>query len=179
MLELKEPPTSLHNVLERDKDDDNREGEEEEDDEDNNDNVQGETPKDEDDEGEEDDAQFVDTDPAPPKCWTQSQQAQQDEQESSLVKDILSDDKKQQKSQMEVQKTSKELASPSDSQPSSQGEGSEPVPEEADLQDPGNEDESAVKEVAKLNTKNKVQMKALLEARDLCYAADKLSAQKV
>ena len=63
--------------------------------------------------------------------------------------------------------------------PSSQGEGSEPAPEEADLQDPGNEDESAVKEVAKLNTKNKVQMKALSEARDLCYAAEKLSAQKV
>ena len=88
----------------------------------------------------------------------------------------MSDDEKQQKSQMEAQKTSKESASPSDGQPSSRGEGSEPVPEEADLQDPGNEDESAVKEVAKLNTKNKVQMKALSEAQDLCYAADKLSA---
>ena len=39
--------------------------------------------------------------------------------------------------------------------------------------------ELAVKEVAKLNTKNKVQMKALSEAQDVCYAADKLSAQKV
>ena len=76
-------------------------------------------------------------------------------------------------------KASKESASPSKGQPSSQGEGSGPVPGEADLQDPGNEDESIVKEVAKLNTKNRVQMKALLEARDLCYEADKLSAQKV
>ena len=95
------------------------------------------------------------------------------------MKEILSDDKKQQKSRMEVQRTSKEAASPSDSQPSSQGEGNDPVPEEADLQDPGNEDESAVKEVAKLNTKNKVQIKALSEAWDQCYAADKLSAQKI
>ena len=86
---------SLHNVPERDKDDDNREGEEEEEDEDNNDENQGETPKDEGDEGDDDDdddAQFIDTDPVPPKHWTQSQQAQQDEQESSLVKEILSDD---------------------------------------------------------------------------------------
>ena len=36
-----------------------------------------------------------------------------------------------------------------------------------------------MKEVAKLNTKNKVQMKALSEAHDKCYAVDKLSAQKV
>ena len=173
---------SLHNVPERDEDDDNREGEEEGDDDDNNDDAQGETPKDEDDEGEdddEDDAQFIDTDPVPPKHWTRSQQAQQDKQESSLVKEILSDDEKQQKSWMEAQKASKESASPSDGQPSSQGEVSEPVPEEADLQDPGNKDELAVQEVAKLNTKNKVQMEALLEARDLCYAADKLSTQKV
>ena len=76
------------------------------------------------------------------------------------MKEILSDEEKQQKSQMEVQKTSKELAPPSNGQPSSQSEGSEPVPKEADLQDPGNEDESAVKEVTKRNTKNKVQMKA-------------------
>ena len=178
---------SLHNVTERDEDDDNREGEEEEDDDDNNDDTQRETPKDEDDEdseGEEDnedDAQFINTDPVPvpPKCWTRSQQAQQDEQESSLVKEILSDDEKQQKSQMEVQKVSKELASPSKGQPSSQGEGSGPVPGEAVLQDLGNEDESVVNKVAKLNTKNRVQMKALLEAWDLCYEADKLSTQKV
>ena len=89
---------SLHDVLERDEDDDYKEDEEEEDDDGNNDDIQGETPKDEDNEEEEDDeddAQFVDTDPVPPKCWTQSQQAQQDEQESSLVKEILFDDKKQ------------------------------------------------------------------------------------
>ena len=94
------------------------------------------------------------------------------------MKEILSDDEKQQKSRMEAQKASKELASPSEGQSSSQGEGSGPVLGEADLQDPGNEDKSVVKEVAKLNTKNKVQMKTLLEARDLCYEADKLSAQK-
>ena len=91
----------------------------------------------------------------------------------------MSDDEKQQKSWMEVQRASKESASPSDSQPSCQGEGNEPVLKEADLQDPGNKDESAVKEVTKLNTKNKVQMKALSEAQDQCYAADKLSAQKL
>ena len=80
---------------------------------------------------------------------------------------------------MEVRKASKESASPSDGQPSSQGGGNKPVPKEADLQDPGNEDKSAVKEVAKLNTKNKVQMKALSEAHEQCYAADKLCAQEV
>ena len=175
---------SLHDVLEEDKDDDYKEDEEEADDDVTNDNIQGESPKNEDNEEEEDnkdDTQFVNTDPVHPKHWTWSQQAQQDEQESSLVlvKEILSDDKKQQKSWMEVQRTSKESASPSDGQPSSQGEGNEPVPEEIDLQDPGNEDESAVKEVAKLNTKNKVQMKALSEAQDQCYAADKLSTQKI
>ena len=113
---------SLHDVPERDKDDDYKEDEEEEDDDDNYDDIQGETPKDEDNEGvedDEDDAKFVNTNPIPPKCWTQSQQAQQDEQESSLVKEILSDDEKQQKSWMEAQKTSKEFASPSDGQPSS------------------------------------------------------------
>ena len=89
------------------------------------------------------------------------------------------DDEKQQKSQVEVRRASKESASPSDGQPSSQGEGNEPVPEEADLQDPGNEDESSVKEVAKLNTKNKVQMRALSEAHDQCYVANKLCAQEV
>ena len=36
-----------------------------------------------------------------------------------------------------------------------------------------------MKEVTKLNTKNKVQMKALSEAWDQCYAADKLSTQKI
>ena len=173
---------SLHDVPERDEGDNyEKEGEEEDEDNDN-DVIQGDTPKDEDNEEEEDnedDAQFVDNDPVPPKCWTQSQQAQQDEQESSLVIEILSDDEKQWKSRVEVQKASKESASPSNGQPSSQGEGNEPVPEEADLQDPGNEDESVVKEVAKLNTKNRVQMKSLSEALDQCYVADKLCAQEV
>ena len=170
---------SLHDVPERDEKDEEKEDEGEDN---NNDIIRGETPRDEDNEEEEDDeddAQFIDTDPVPPKHWTQSQQTQQDEQESSLVTEILSDDEKQQKSQMEVQKASKESASSSDGQPSSQGEGNKPVPEEADLQDPGNEDELVVKEVAKLNTKNRVQMKALSEARDQCYAADKLCTQEV
>ena len=57
---------------------------------------------------------------------------------------------------MEAQELSKESASSSDGQPSSQGKGNEPVPEEADPQDPGNEDESVMKEVAKLNIKNRV-----------------------
>ena len=95
------------------------------------------------------------------------------------MKEILSDDEKQQKSRMEVQKASKELASPSKGQPSSQGEGSGPIPGESDLQVPGNEEESATKEVAKPNTKNRVQMKALSEARDQYYEADNLSAQEV
>ena len=162
---------------------DNYQKEEEEGDEDNNNDViRGDTPKDEDNEEEEedeDDAQFVDNNPIPPKHWTRSQQAQQDEQESSLVTEILSDNEKQQKSWVEVQEVSKESSSPSDGQPSSQGKGNKPVPKEAVLQDPGNEDESVVKEVAKLNTKNRVQMKALSEARDQCYAADKLCAQEV
>ena len=88
---------SLHDVPEGDKDDDYKE--DEEDDDVTNDNIQGEIPKDEDNEEEEedeDDTQFVDTDPIPPKCWTQSQQAEQDKQESSLVKEILCDDEKQQ-----------------------------------------------------------------------------------
>ena len=80
---------------------------------------------------------------------------------------------------MEVQEVSKESASPSDGQPSSQGKGNEPVPEEADLQGPGNEDESVMKEVAKLNTKNREQMEALSEDHDQCYTADKLCAQEV
>ena len=173
---------SLHDVQERDVGD-NYEKEEEEEDEDNdNDVIRGDTPKDGDNKEEdddEDDAQFVDNNPVPPKCWTRSQQAQQDEQESSLVTEILSDDEKQRKSWVEVQEVSKESASPSDGQPSSQGKGNKPVPEEADLQDPGNEDESVMKEVAKLNTKNRVQMKALSEAHDQCYVADKLCAQEV
>ena len=78
---------------------------------------------------------------------------------------------------MEAQEVSKESASPSNGQPSSKGEGNESVPEEADLQDPGNENESVMKEVAKLNTKNRVQMKALLQAHDQCYVVDKLCTQ--
>ena len=122
---------SLYDVPERGEDDGYEKDEEEEDDDDDNDIIWGETPKDEDNKEEEDDeedTQFVDTDPIPPKHWTWSQQAQQDKQESSLVTEILSDDEKQQKSQMEVQRASKEPASPSDGQPSSQGEGNEPVP---------------------------------------------------
>ena len=99
------------------------------------------------------------------------------------MKEILSDDEKQQKSQMEAQKASKELASPSEGQPSSQGEESGSVQGEPDLQDPVNEGfkEAAIKEVsfAKLNTKDRVLMKALLEAQDQCYEEDNLSAQKV
>ena len=130
---------SLQDVPERGEDDDYEEDEEEGDEDDDNDVIQGEPPKDEDNEEEEEgDAQFVNTDPFPPKCWTQSQQAQQDEQESSLVTEILSDNEKQQKSQIETQRASKELAPPSDDQPSSQGEGNEPVSKEADLHGPGN-----------------------------------------
>ena len=80
---------------------------------------------------------------------------------------------------MDAQKVSKESASPSNGQPSFQGKGNEPVPKEADLQDPGNEDELVMKEVAKLNTKNRAQMKALSEAHDQCYVADKLCTQEV
>ena len=36
-----------------------------------------------------------------------------------------------------------------------------------------------MKEVAKLNTKNRVQMRALSEAHDQCYAAEKLCAHEV
>ena len=173
---------SLHDVPEREEDDDYEKDGKERDEEFEEDVNQGGTPKDkgnEEEEDNEDDTQFVDTDPAPPKCWTQSQQAQQDEQESSLVIEILSDDEKQQRSRVEVQTASKRSAPPSNSWPSSQGEGDDPVPKEADLQDPGNKDESVMKEVAKLNTKNRVQMKALLEAHDQCYVADKLCVQEV
>ena len=171
---------SLYDIPERGEDDGYEEDEEEEDDD--NDIIWGETPKEEDKEEEDDDednAKFVNTNPVPPKHWTWRQQAQQDEQESSLVIEILSDDEKQQKSWVKAQRASKESGSPSDGQPSSQGEGNEPVLKEVDLMDPGNEDGSSVKEVTKLNTKNKVQMKALLEAWDQCYAADKLSTQKI
>ena len=173
---------SLHDVPEREEDDNyEKDGKErvEEFEEDVN---QGGTPKDEgneEDDDDEDDTQFVDTNPAPSKHWTRSQRVQQDEQESFLVIEILSDDEKQQRSCVEVQAASKSSAPPLDSRPSSQGEGDDPFPEEADLQDPGNEDESVVKEVAKLNTKNRVQMKALSEARDQCYMADKLCTQEV
>ena len=68
------------------------------------------TPKDNAKEGEDEDEeiQVKETDPVPSKHWTQSQQAQQDEKESSLVKEILSDDKKLQKSWEEAEKASKE-----------------------------------------------------------------------
>ena len=51
------------------------------------------------------------------------------------MKEILSDDEKQQKFWMEAQKASKESASPSDGQLSSQGEGSGSVSGELDHQD--------------------------------------------
>ena len=173
---------SLHDVPEREEDDNYEKDGKERDEEFKEDVNQGGIPKDKgnkEEEDNEDDTQFVNTDPAPPKHWTQSQQAQQDEQESSLVIEILSDDEKQQKSHVEAQAASKRSAPPSDSRPSSQGEGDDSVPKEADLQDPGNEDESVMKEVAKLSTKNRVQMKALSETRDQCYAADKLCTQEV
>ena len=108
---------SLHDVLERDEDDDDeKDGEEGNKDYDDCDEDTYKDEDNEDDDDDEDDAQFVDTDPITPKHWTRSQQAQQDEQESSLVTEILSDDERQQKSQMEMQKASKESASPSDSQ---------------------------------------------------------------
>ena len=65
---------SLHDVPERDEDDDNWDGEGEED----NDNTPGETPKDEDrgkEKDNKDDAHFIDTNPVPSKHWTWSQQA--------------------------------------------------------------------------------------------------------
>ena len=173
---------SLHDVPEREEDDNYEKDGKERDEEFEEDVNQGGTPKDEgneEEEDDEDDAQFVDTDPTLPKHWTWSQQAQQDEQESSLVIEILSDDEKQQRSCVEVQAASKRSAPPSNSWPSSQGEGDNPIPEEVDLQDPGNEDELVMKEVAKLNTKNRVQMKALSEAHDQCYVADKLCTQEV
>ena len=122
-------------------------------------------------------------DPVPSKHWTWSQQAQQDEKESSLVKEILSDDEKLLKSWEEAEKASKEKASaPSTSdQQSSLGEGSGSVSEEFDHQEPGKEEgkELAVKEVSftKLNTKDTALMKALSKARDLCYQQDNLSVQ--
>ena len=100
------------------------------------------------------------------------------------MKEILSDDEKLQKSQ-EVEKASKEKASASSSnyQQSSQGERSGSISEEFDHQEPGKEGgkELTVKEVlfAKLNTKDKVLMKALSEAQDLCYQMDNLLIQHV
>ena len=168
---------------EEDKDGGNREGEGDVDD----DNTQGETPQgeNEEEEDDDDDSQVINTNPTPSKHWTRSQQAHQDEEESSLVKEILSDDKKQQKSHMEVQKASKEkeLTSSSKDQLSSQGEGSGSISKELDHQDPEKEggEELTIKEVSftKLNTMDKVLMKALTEARDLCYQLDNLSVQKV
>ena len=122
---------SLHDVPEREEDDIYEKDGKERDEEFEEDVNQGGTPKDEGNEEEEDnedDTKFVNTNPTPPKCWTQSQQAQQDEQESSLVIEILSDNEKQQRSHVEVQAASKRSAPPSDSRPSSQGEGEDPIP---------------------------------------------------
>ena len=73
---------SLHDVPEREEDDNYEKDGKERDEKFEEDVNQGGTPKDEGNEEEEDNednAQFVDTDPTPPKCWTQSQLAQQDE----------------------------------------------------------------------------------------------------
>ena len=130
---------SLHDVDEKDEDNNGGKGEEEEDD----DNTLEDTPRDEVKEGEEhdDDIRVIDADPTPSKHWTQSQQAQRDEKESSLVKEILSDDEKLQRSQMEAEKVSKERASASSSsnQQSSRGEGSGSVSKEFDHQESGKE----------------------------------------
>ena len=101
------------------------------------------------------------------------------------MKEILSDDDKLQRSWVEVEKASKEKvsASSSNNQQSSRGEGSGSVSEEFGHQEPGKEggEELTIKEVlfTKLNTKDKVLMKALSEARDLCYNLDNLSVQNV
>ena len=63
---------SLHDVPERDEDDDYEKDGEEGNEDYNEDVNQGDTPKDEENEEEDDDednAQFVDIDPVPPKCW--------------------------------------------------------------------------------------------------------------
>ena len=100
---------SLHDVDEKDKGNNGEEGEDDEDD----DNTPEDTPRDKVEEGEEEDDEIrvIDTDPVPSKCWTRRQQAQKDEKESSLVKEILSDDEKLQRSWEEVEKASKEKAS--------------------------------------------------------------------
>ena len=140
---------SLHNVDEKDEDNKDEEGEGGKDD----DNPLEDTPKDDAEEGEDEDEeiQVIESEPVPSKHWTQSQQAQQDEKESSLVKEILSDDEKLQKSQEEVEKASKEkVSAPSTSdQQDSLGEGSGSVSGELDHQEPGKEEgeELAVKEV--------------------------------
>ena len=87
---------SLHKVEEKDEDNNGEEGEGYEDDN----NLPEDTPKDDAEEGEDEDEdiQVIESEPASSKFWTRSQQAQQDEQESSLVKEILSDDEKLQKS---------------------------------------------------------------------------------
>ena len=164
---------SLHEVEEKDGDNNGEKGEGYEDD----DNLPEDTPKDDAEEGEDKDKDIrvIESKPAPSKHWTWSQQAQQDEQESSLVKEILSDDEKLQKSWEEVEKASKEkVSTPSTSdQQDSLGEGSGSVSGELDHQEPGKEGdkELTVKKVsfAKLNTKDKVFMKVLSEAQDLCY----------
>ena len=140
---------SLHEVEEKDEDNNGEEGEGDEDDN----NPPEDTPKDDVEEGEDEDEeiQVIESDPVPSKCWTWSQQAQQDEKESSLVKEILFDDEKLQKSWEEAEKASKEKASaPSTSdQQDSLGEGSGSVSRELDHQEPGKEEveELAVKEV--------------------------------
>ena len=78
---------SLHDMDEKDEDNNGMEGEEEEDDDD----TPEDTPRDKIEEGEEEDdnIQVIDVNPTPSKHWTQSQQAQQDEKESSSEGDIV------------------------------------------------------------------------------------------
>ena len=100
---------SFHNVNDKDEDDEDEDVNEE-----NGDNAPEDTPENkllED----NDIIQVVDDSLVPSRHWTRSQQAQQKEKEFSLVEDILSDDDKHPKSQMEVKMASKEKMSASSS----------------------------------------------------------------
>ena len=197
---------SLHDADDKDEDNyDKNDGEE--DDENPPENVQGKELG-EDDPDYDHDVQVEDSDlilSSSLRHWTHSQQAQQakqDEAESSLVEEILSDDDKSQKSRMEAKIASQEKvaasvfkgdepeSSTSSDKPSlppdqkdSKGEEDDPASEKPDHQEPGKEgdEELTVKEVSfsKFNTKDRALMKALMEAHDLCYIADNLTVQNV
>ena len=70
---LEDQGASLHEVEEKDEDNNGEEGEGYEDD----DNLPEDTPKDDAEEGEDndEDMQVIESEPAPSKCWTRSQQA--------------------------------------------------------------------------------------------------------